>query len=595
MNLRFVSIRILAEQAWVTFARFPFVLLAALAAAVTSHVLAGGGFSSEQEERFISMILAASLGIPLFFSLRLLGEGRDWPRQKQLIAALVGLVGLLVYYISLPGELREADGYRFALLNLSLHLWVAFAPFTGLDTRENGFWQYNKTLFLRFWTAVLYSAVLYIGLALALAACDALLGLDIEEETYLRLWFWIAWIYNTWFFLAGIPEDVRALEEVRDYPRGLRVFTQYVLIPLVVVYLVILYAYLAKIIVQWDLPQGWVGYPVIGISVAGIFALLLMHPIREREENAWVNAYGRFFYLVLYPLIGLIAVAIATRMADYGMTEKRYLVVVLTAWLFGMATYYTVKNRGSIRVIPMSLCILMLLSAFGPWSAAGVSKRSQLSRLRQILVTEEVMVGGQLSATQKTIEFEREKEISNIIKYLKDSHGLEVIRGWYADSESLPDTLTLTAAMSRMGLEYINQWQQQEGVYSLYVAPPNPLEVAGYDYVYEISEYMAADSIVRIDAMLDSSLQISLDGTVLEVISIGDAGDAVSLDLAPTIQQLRDSGAGTTRRARAEDVGLYAESDAYRMAVFIEQVNASGSGAELRLRQLTATVLIGIK
>jgi len=347
---RFHSIIKLAANARATIERFPFAILSAIVTAFSAHHLVGVGF--ESTEPLFAVYGTAVLGISLFFSLRMLGEGRGWSRRTQLGVTMGGLVALVICYVTQPTPLRGADFYRFWLLLAALHLFASFAPFIGRRGEENGFWQYNKALLLRGALAAVYSGVLYIGLALALAACDTLLGLDVDGDTYAQLWFWIAFVYSSWFFLAGAPKDVRALDGIHEYPTGLRIFTQFLLIPLVAVYLVILYAYVVKILVEWNLPTGWVTYPVIGLSITGMLALLLVYPIRERAENAWIRNYSRFFFWSLYALIALVAVAIWTRVSDYGITELRYLVIVATAWLLGITIYFTIRRTREIRVIP---------------------------------------------------------------------------------------------------------------------------------------------------------------------------------------------------------------------------------------------------
>lgn len=591
---RFRSLRALADRARQTFQRFPLVLLAASAAAVVAHRLADIEFEQAQgADALYPVWIACILGISLFFALTTLGESRNWPRRLRLAALLAGLLLLAGYYTSLPSPLRGADVARFLLLLAALHLLVAFGPFIGRREAENGFWQYNKALFLRFAAGALFSAVLFIGLALALWACETLLDFDFDEEIYLQLWFWVVFVYNTWFFLAGAPDDYDRLQLLEEYPIALRIFTQYVLIPLVVVYLAILYTYLGKIIVQWDLPKGWVGYPVIGVSIIGVLALLLVHPVRDRAENRWIVTYSRWFYRTLYPLIGLIAVAIWTRINAYGITEKRYLVVVATVWLLGIALYFTFRRRGDIRVIPITLCLVTALTTVGPWGATAVSRRSQLGRLRALLVSAEVMVDGKLGSAPKRLAFEQGKEISNIVKYLHDVHGLDRVRSWYDPSLRLPDELTPKAAVESMGLQYIAPWESERRGFAVDARPPSPLSVAGYDFAFDTVHHWG-EARSAFSAQIDSDTELRLDGTVLGLGPLADPGSRLSVDLAPFIREL---GAKVERgeRLAPEETVLAAEDSRYRLVMYLRGAGGIVEDDSLRIRHLSAVFLIRLK
>ena len=46
------------------------------------------------------------------------------------------------------------------------------------------------------------------------------------------------------------------------------------------------------------------------------------------------------------------SLAIWKRVDQYGITERRYFLIVLSLWLAGIAVYYTVRRSRSIAVIP---------------------------------------------------------------------------------------------------------------------------------------------------------------------------------------------------------------------------------------------------
>jgi hypothetical protein len=323
-----------------------------------------------------------------------------------------------------------------------------------------------------------------------------------------------------------------------------------------------------------------------------MLAVLLVHPIRKHPESKWVVPYARFFYWALYPLIVLISVAIFTRISDYGITENRYLVVAATAWLLGIALYFTLRRTGDIRVIPVSLCIASTLAAFGPWGATGFARRSQLGRLTEILAVEEVMVDGKLDPTTKPLPFQRKKEISDIVQYVIVYHGADRIRDWYADPGRLPDDLTPQIAAREMGVEYVGRWQVEPEGYAIDPSAPNPVTVAGFDYVYWLDRFDA--DTTRWSTMLDSVTQLSLEGTTLQLARPGDPASRLTVDLAEMLIGLRD------KEERGESYGpeettLETENERYGLVMYLRHAGGGGEGDSITISRLDATILIELK
>ncbi|MBX0290173.1 DUF4153 domain-containing protein [Hymenobacter sp. HSC-4F20] len=221
-------------------------------------------------------------------------------------------------------------------------------------------------------------------------------------------------------------------------------FTQFVLLPLVVLYLGILYAYMGRILVQWELPEGWVSVLVLALSVAGILALLLIHPIRNAAENTWIRTFARWFYLALFPLLGLLAVAISTRIRAYGITEERYFVLILAAWLLVMATYFLVRKGQGIIWIPASLALVALLSAAGPWGAFATAERSQLGQLREISAQYTLLQNGKLDGAGQRVPklpLVVRQRLTSIFEFFAERQALDQLQPLFAGSLQLPDSL----------------------------------------------------------------------------------------------------------------------------------------------------------
>lgn len=390
--------------------RFPLQVVVAVTSTISWCFLVDS--SSRIQEQLIVFLAVCNLALTLLLAADLYAEANQLKLAKQWALRIVVVLICTGLYFILKPSIYLADVYRIGLLAFAFHLLVAFAPFINKDN-VNGFWQYNKTLFLRFLTSALYAAVLFIGLAVALMAINGLFSIKIEWQTYMRLFAIVTAGFMTVFFLAGVPDNFEVLNKDESYPKGLKIFTQYVLIPLMTIYLLILLVYEAKIIMNWELPKGLVSTLILGYAVFGILSLLLIHPIKEKEGNGWMKLFSRFFYIMMIPLVVLLLLAVWKRVGNYGITESRYILVILAAWLSLITVYFLFSKKQNIKIIPISLCILALLATYGPQSAFSVSEFSQVARLKRLI---------------KSTDKKDQEQKEGVIDYLVDRHGLAALQ-----------------------------------------------------------------------------------------------------------------------------------------------------------------------
>jgi hypothetical protein len=458
VNRHLPTFGVFIEQALAAAQRFPLVLIcgAAAAAAAILAINAGG-----DEMLYARAMATATLGLPLCFGLAVTAELRRPGWRAQAIAGLIAVVILGAFYLVWPSLSDTVRWLRYTQLSVAFHLAVAVLPFLGRDL-PHAFWQYNRRLLQRFLLSAVFSGVIFLGLALALAAVHELLGVDVTGESYGRLWVTVAFVVNTWIFIAGAPSDLAALEQERDFPKALKVLAQRILVPLVSLYVIILTLYLGRVIVSHDWPRGWIGYLVSGLAVTGILALLLVHPISDQPEERWVMTFARGFWFALLPSIVMLWLAIEQRVRQYGVTEPRYFLIVLSAWLFGIALFYALRRSRDMRVIPASLSLVAVVTLAGPWSAFSFSERSQLGRLTALLQKNDMLAQGHVRPASRSVVADDEREISATIEYLTGTHGKTAIAPLFAGSALNLDTLvkaespstSTTRVVKALGLEY---------------------------------------------------------------------------------------------------------------------------------------------
>ena len=404
--------------------RFPLVVASSLLGTLLVWGLIGGDLSDSQEYTYSTIAQTAFLGVAWFFSTALFAERFENRLIKSSILGL-SIVAILGVHFDLHFRFQKlADGelnIRFLGYFLLFHLLVAFLPIKQFKNPLE-FWNFNKTLFIRVFITALYSGVLFLGLAGAILAMDQLFDLQVEPENYGRLWVTLAGIGSTLIFLSGIPEK-EANDEVM-YPKGLKVFAQYILLPLVLIYLFILYIYGGQILLEWQLPKGWVSNLIMAFAVVGMLTLLLLYPFGQESENKWINTFTRGYYVVLLPLLVLLFIAIRIRILDYGFTELRYALLWLAIWLLAMAIWMFVTNNKKIIWIPVSLFLVITLIVFAPFANAwSVSKNSQLHRLHQGLIDQKIW-NGKLIKPNAPLSDSLSNEFYEITEYLMINHGV---------------------------------------------------------------------------------------------------------------------------------------------------------------------------
>lgn len=602
--MKLPSLQQIADASMRTLRRFPFVLVVAAAGTAAAVIIIEHEATAESNAAF-RVLFAALLGVPMLIGLTLLAEKRRWKRAAALGTQGIGVALLAVYAWTLPDHIASAPAMhviRLLILIAGMHLFVAVAPWLGRG-EVNGFWQFNKTLFLRIFTAALFSAVLFAGLAIALAAIQNLFEVSVPEERYAQLWMLIVGMFMTWFFLAGVPEDLDALDAVEEYPKGLKIFAQYVLLPLVAIYLVILIAYTGKIVIAWSWPYGWVSGLILGFSVAGMFSFLLLHPIREQGGNRWMLSASRWFYIALAPLLVMYFLAVMRRLSDYGLTESRYIAIVTGVWLAAMVLYFLFSRGRNIKVIPLSLCVLAFLISMGPWGAFAVSENSQVHRLRAMLERNGMLAKEKLRASAATVSDTDVREINAVLTYLHEFHGYEEIEPWF-DASLRQDSIRLAsrwkspADVARLiGIEYVSGWYDPSGRKRMFTATEKEaMLVGGYDHVLP-DRFFDSENSQRTETVgeVTYSLNAALDTLTFMSSSVPD--ETLRVSLRPVIDTLtahyRDASVNDIplERTAVEAAGARLKVKVYCLMLRFEKEDGRMKTANARLRVLYGTGL----
>ena len=329
--------------------------------------------------------------------------------------------------------MSEGGGETVWFLGPAVVLLAMAAPFLTRDAGSDGFWDFNRTVWLGAALAFLAALILSAGLMFASWAMRELFGWSGRWRVDWDIWLVSFGLFCPWLALSRVPRRFDAPDGA-VCPRPLSMLIAYVLVPLAVGYVIIVYAYLVRILVLWELPQGQVGKIVSFYAGFGIATYLAAWPLRQ-VGPVHVRLFHRYFHFALLPPILLLAAALAVRVSAYGVTEFRYALVVFAIWLAAMTGTFIWRRELRLAMVPLTLAVLLAGTSFGPWGAADVSLRSQTARLASLLTDAGLFADGRVlgSSLENAIGSEDRQEVVSIVRYLDRTGRLHTLDDWFEE------------------------------------------------------------------------------------------------------------------------------------------------------------------
>jgi hypothetical protein len=373
--------------------------------------------------------------VPVLISMSLFHESGWIKRRTRHILEGISIAAGCLYFSFLPNQTLNLFNISQLSVLFSASILLCFVCVRQGVADDDFYWNFHAALFMRLVITGIYTGIIIGGTSAALGAIDVLFKTHLIKTNEVRILILTLWIFSPIFFLSGVPV-VSDSKETKGYnPEWLKNIGIYVMVPLTIVYLAILYAYGIKILVQWELPEGMVSYLVLSFASYGIVSLLVIFPFQKDKNSKWCYLFSRSFYILQLPLLLLLFVAIFTRVFEYGITFRRYYVLALAIWLLFLTVFMVIRKNRNLIIIPFSLLAVALLSILGPWSSFNVSSISQKGRLMKLLSDNGLIRNSKIVPAKENLPVKVKADISSIIKYLYDYEKLDDLA--YLTSEKI--------------------------------------------------------------------------------------------------------------------------------------------------------------
>lgn len=232
--------------------------------------------------------------------------------------------------------------------------------------------------------------LLFAGVELCLAAFNYLIfELDCFEELSFTL---LTFSFSPVFIclcLSGIPYG----EEDISIPKAFKVIVLYILFPVYILLLAVLYIYCIKFLITGNfhkITPSWFA------SFAELFYIFFSYTIMQYDDFRPVNFWKRYGGFIMLPIVAVQAAAIAVRVFTYGLTSVRYISIVLSSCALVFIILTVIREGKYKNAAGILLAAVTLAVTVSPANLIDVPVYEQSARLEKTLTEYGLLENGKL-------------------------------------------------------------------------------------------------------------------------------------------------------------------------------------------------------
>lgn len=311
-------------------------------------------------------------------------------RRTVIIANTVAHVALLGNALFLYNISENDFSIEFSIGNASVIVALVISVFTASFFREKDdvpAWNFTLQLISMVALSIFIGLIMWGGTALLLSSIAVLFHIDISNKCYMTLPLLCCQLLPTLLFLGQIPAEDAKHNDIIFSSIFINKVARYLILPLLGAYLLILYVYTCKILLEWQLPNGWISYLVSALMAGCIIVEFVFYPSLRKEGEHFNRLVARYLPLFILPMLLLMTIGIFRRIDDYGISIKRLYILTLNIWFYFVCIGLYVTRAKRLHWIAISLGIIFLLTSALPINFAGITRKYTVSQVREALQT----------------------------------------------------------------------------------------------------------------------------------------------------------------------------------------------------------------
>ncbi len=455
---------------------------------IISSIMGIRFLDSPSENTFLSLTLAFYISIPLCAKFEGALQYKNKKMRAFYIFVIVNLFSLFMYFDKISNKEKPLRIFLVALLYILLFFFTPSKDFKDDKSNLNHFVKSVSTLV----NSLIFSMTLFLGLIFIIFSLKELFSIDFGHNIYGNLYILVMGVFFVPIFLSGIEENNNTL-----YSKFFEFLLAKVIFPLLIIYLLILYSYLGKILLTKTYPKNIVPYLTLVYSFGAIF----FYYLSKLLDNKYINKYLKSFFILLIPIIAMTYFSIIPRLIQYSITEKRYFILIASLWFTLLILVNIFIKNKVIIFLRNSLLLFVFLSAFGPLSATNLSKSLQAIRLENLL-----------KVSKENIDKDDLKEIYEILSYFTYNHS--ILDTGLTKEEQSPEEL-----MKKLGFDYDPYENIENNTWYNFEASVKSYNVKDFDYYIPRLDKVIILNDISIELNKNNQLIIKKN-EVIEILEI---------------------------------------------------------------------------
>ena len=456
--------------------RFPLTTLFLLAAVINN------AYQISIEQDNVKLLLTFILGAFLSAVAQAAYERFYSKRSTQWVLNAIAVILAAGYYLLIkPSPSLSTEIEIRTVVALFALLWA----FVWVPVIKSPI-SFNQSFLIAFkslFNSLFFAAIIFGGISIILAAFSQLI-LTIDHTAYAHTANLVFILFAPLYFLSLIPIYPDAMEEeianTAHCPKFLAILLSYILIPLVTVFTLILVIYIVKNIGG----EFWSDNLLEPMLVSYAITVILLYILVSELDNRLTHLFRKIFPKILVPIVLFQIASSVISLGDTGVTHTRYYVILFGIFAAISGILFSLLPVRKNGIIAALLIIFAAISIVPPVDAFTISRNSQISTLKKVLLKNHMLEGNQITPKAAVPE-QDQKVITSTVEYLTRMEYTKDIK-WFPKSFDLYNDFYQTFGFE----EYQDEGKTNQSIY-LNMEPSTPINITGYDRFMELELYPA--------------------------------------------------------------------------------------------------------